>query len=72
MAGVQPDPNDLISLREASDLSGYSPSHLRHLVAAELLWGKKIGRNYVTSRTAVENYQRTHPPPGRPKGGLTI
>lgn len=69
MAEMQSDPSDLISLREASELSGYSLSHLRHLVTIGNLWGRKIGRNYVTSRVAVEKYRQSPPPPGRPKEG---
>ena len=69
MAEMQSDPSDLISLREASDLSGYSLPHLRHLVVIGNLWGRKIGRNYVTSRAAVEEYKQSPPPPGRPKSG---
>ena len=60
------DISDLISLREASDMSGLSVVHLRHLVSTEKLWGKKIGRNWVTSKDAINGYIKQKKPPGRP------
>ena len=35
--------DDLISLSEASKLSGLSNAHLRRLVESNTLWGKKKG-----------------------------
>jgi excisionase family DNA binding protein len=52
----QPELNDLISLQEAAKLSGLSSDHLRRLVEHGDLWGKKIGRNWVTTIQAVEIY----------------
>jgi hypothetical protein len=51
------DLNELISLYEASQLSGFSASHLRLLVSNRELWGKKIGRNWLTTRQAVQEYK---------------
>lgn len=60
--------DDLISLMEASQIVGISTTHLRRLVDEKRLWGKKIGRNWVTSRIAVEEYfSQPHPPGRRPK-----
>ena len=58
--------SDLISLREASNISGLSGVHLRHLVTSGIIWGIKIGRNWVTSKTAIITYLKTKRKPGRP------
>ena len=52
----QPTLNDLISLQEASKLSGLSHDHLRRLAGQGKLWAKKIGRNWVTTEQAVREY----------------
>lgn len=60
--------SELISLTEASQISGLSAAHLRRLVDQKRLWGKKIGRNWVTSRSAVEEYFiQPHPRGRKPK-----
>ncbi len=40
----QPSLDELISLREAAELSGLSASHLRHLVSRGDIWGVELGR----------------------------
>jgi predicted transcriptional regulator of viral defense system len=55
---------DLISLREASELSGISPNHLRLLVGKGLIWGKKIDTYWVTTELAVKKYQSLGIRPG--------
>jgi excisionase family DNA binding protein len=59
--------DDLISLSEAAGLSGLSPDHLRRLVREGNLKGKKIGRNWVTTVQAVNEYlsleRKTGPKP---------
>jgi hypothetical protein len=52
----QPKLDDLISLHEASMLSGLSHDHLRRLAGQGKLWAKKIGRNWVTTEQAVREY----------------
>jgi hypothetical protein len=58
------DIKELVSLREASKLSGISPNHLRLLVGKGLIWGKKIDTFWVTTIEAVENYQSLGIRPG--------
>lgn len=58
---------DLISLAQASKISGLSSVHLRYLVATGNLWGKKIGRNWLTSENALDGYLSRSKRPGRPK-----
>ena len=52
----QPGWGDLISLKEAAEYSGLSASHVRLLVRNGEIHGKKIGRNWVTTRQAVDDY----------------
>lgn len=71
----QPQLEDLIPLSLAATLSGFSQGHVAHLIRTGELWGKKMGRNWVTTRQAVSDYlardRRTGPkakpaPPERP------
>ena len=64
----QPSLDELISLREAAELSGLSSGHLRLLVSRGELWGVKLGRNWVTTAKAVEQYVAQGRRPGpKPK-----
>ena len=54
----------LISLAEAATLSGLSQDHLRRLVGGGLIWGTKIGRNWVTTAEAVKAYLDSDRRPG--------
>ena len=58
----------LISLAEAAEISGFSPAHLRYLVRRGIVWGQKIGRNWVTTEEAVREYKARGVRPGpKPK-----
>jgi excisionase family DNA binding protein len=68
MEGHKPSLDDLISLSEAAELSGLHQDHLRRLVRQSDLWGKKIGRNWVTTAQAVQEYLARERKPGpKPK-----
>lgn len=60
----EPSLADLISLSEASELSGLSPSHLRLLVSRGDIWGKKLGRNWFTTAQTVSDYVKSDRKPG--------
>ena len=63
-----PSLDELISLQEASEFSGLSGGHLRLLVSQGKLWGRKLGRNWVTTVRAVEAYlAQGHRPGPKPK-----
>jgi len=49
---------ELISLSEAAAEFGFSAGHLRYLVSSGIVHGRKIGRNWVTTRKAVAEYAR--------------
>jgi len=57
----------LISLREASEISGLSSDHLRLLAEQGIIDAKKIGRNWVTTKEALSDYIKKRRPRGRPK-----
>ena len=60
----QPDLDDLIPLSKAAELCGLSPDHLRRLAGQGELWAIKIGRNWVTTEDAVNNYLALNRRPG--------
>ena len=63
-----PHIDQLISLREAAELTGLSASHLRLLVSRRDIWGVKLGRNWVTTAHAVAEYlAQEHRPGPKPK-----
>lgn len=47
---------DLITLSEASKLTGYTPEHLNLLARKNLLSAKKIGRNWYTTKEWVNDF----------------
>jgi hypothetical protein len=64
----QPDLSELIPLSAAAKISGLSPSHHRLLVSQGELWGKKIGRNWLTTEKTVREYMARDRRPGpKPK-----
>ena len=62
-----PKISDLISLEKAAELSGLTSGHLRLLIREGVIWGTKIGRNWVTTEQAVSDYKASAKPRGRPK-----
>jgi hypothetical protein len=64
----KPGLDELITLNEASVQSGLSPSQLRRLVSMGTIWGKKLGRNWLTTAKAIEAYVRqVHKPGPKPR-----
>lgn len=53
------DPNELISLAEASRRFGLSQNYLRTISISGRLHAKKIGRDWLTTPLDVENYITT-------------
>ena len=54
----------LISLARAAEISGFSTGYLRSLVSRKIIWGTKIGRNWVTTEAAIRDYLATDRRPG--------
>jgi hypothetical protein len=61
---LQPNLVELITLREAADLSGLSHSHLRLLIRRGDIWGMKKGRDWFTTAHAVGEYLALNRHPG--------
>ena len=60
----EPSLDELITLHEASEISGLSVSHLRLLVRRGDIWGTKLGHNWLTTAQAVEAYVAQDRRPG--------
>lgn len=60
----EPGLDELLSLSEAAQRSGISASHLRLLVRNGEIWGMKLGRNWVTTERAVNEYLTRDNKPG--------
>ena len=65
-----PRMNELISLRQAAQISGLSVNHMRLLVSKGTIWGKKIDTFWVTTQEVVLDYvsqdRKTGPKPKNP------
>ena len=59
--------SDLLSLHEASNLSGLSQGHINFLVRNQKLWGIKLGRNWFTTKKSLEEYLQSYRKPGSKK-----
>jgi excisionase family DNA binding protein len=59
-----PGLDDLITLNQAAKLSGFSTRHLRHLASTGEIWAKKLGRNWVTTKQAIQEYLAQDRKPG--------
>lgn len=60
---LQPELN-LISLAEAAQRYGLAHGYVRRLIRERKLWGRKIGRNWVTTDEAMKAYLATERRPG--------
>ena len=63
----QPKIDELISLRQAADISGYTTNHLRLLISKGKLWAKKIDSFWVTTEISIQDYMDSKSNFGRPK-----
>ncbi len=61
----QPNLNELISLRQASEITGLTTNHLRLMISHGKLWAKKIDTFWITTEEALSNYLRNRAKPGR-------
>ena len=65
-----PDVTALISLKEAAGLSGFSYGHMRYLARNGEIWARKLGRDWFTTKKAVEDYLAQDRQPGpKPQKG---
>jgi excisionase family DNA binding protein len=47
---------DFVTTSEASEITGYSISHIGKLVSQKRIEAIKIGRNWAINRTSLQNY----------------
>jgi hypothetical protein len=67
-SSYQPELDELITLKEAAELSGLSYSHMRYLARESHIWAKKLGHNWFTTEAAVNEYLARDRRPGpKPK-----
>lgn len=57
--------DQLLIVEEASEYSGYSDRHLRLLLETGKILGKKVGRDWVTTKEEIDKYLATNPKRGR-------
>ena len=60
----KPSIDELITLRQASEFSGLTTSHLRRLLGNQKIWGKKIDSIWLTTESAIKTYLDSNPRPG--------
>ena len=60
----RPSLDELITLKEAADLSGLSYSHMRYLARTGEIQAQKLGHNWFTTGPAVEAYLARDRRPG--------
>ena len=48
-----------ISLKKASEISGYHPDYLSFLIRKERILGRKVGRDWLTTEEAIKSYLLT-------------
>ena len=58
---------DWISVKEAAEYTGYTPRHIRYLLTGGLVKGRKFGRDWFTTKKALDAYLVTNPRPGPKK-----
>ena len=55
----------LIGIDEAAEYSGFTTRHIRLLLYHGKIQGKKIGRDWITTREEIDKYLNQERKPGR-------
>ena len=55
----------LIGIDEAAEYSGFTTRHIRFLLHHGKIQGKKIGRDWITTREEIDKYLNQERKPGR-------
>jgi excisionase family DNA binding protein len=58
---------DWISVKEAAEYTGYTRRHIRYLLTGGLVEGRRFGRDWFTTKEALDTYLATRPRPGPKK-----
>lgn len=59
---------DWITTKEAAELTGYTPKHVRRLVEAGRILGQRFGDVWQVSRSSLLSYQRKAEKLGEKRG----
>jgi excisionase family DNA binding protein len=51
-------PTEWSTTKEAAELTGYAPTHIRRLIRNSQVEGKKFGRDWMVKREALLEYKR--------------
>ncbi len=58
------DLEDVVGTREAGEIIGTTREHAALLIRSGILPGKKVGREWITTRTAAVEYAKAGRKPG--------
>jgi excisionase family DNA binding protein len=53
-----------ITTQEAAEILGVTRQHIAYLIREGIIKGQKIGRDWLTTRSAVQDYLKNRPKPG--------
>ena len=56
--------SEWISVKEAAEYTGYTPAHIRLLLRDGAVKGQRFGRDWFTTKQALDEYLATNPRPG--------
>lgn len=59
--------DEWMSTKKAAEYTGYSPGYIRQLLIHGRVEGHKFGRDWVTTKEALDEYLATNPRPGPKK-----
>ena len=64
-------PRDLITVRDAAQLVGYHPEHVRELLRAGIVKGQKFGETWQVDRADLLIYANRQAKSGKKRGPKT-
>lgn len=56
--------SEMITVSEASDVSGYTPQHIRLLIRQGLISARRAGGIWLIEASSLHNYIDSNPKPG--------
>lgn len=57
-------PEEWLTTKEVAAILKITPQHAAYLLRKRVIGGRKVGRDWFTTREAVEEYRRNRPRPG--------
>ena len=56
---------EIITTKQAAEIAGLSRDQILHLLRHGIIKGKKMGRDWLTTRQEIQRYIASKPRPGR-------